>query len=73
MPKYRVPVEKMQHVRGYVEVTAANSAVATLSVQQKIARGRMQTTAAHWNEPEYEDFTFAVLNQESGQLGELDR
>jgi len=60
MPKFKVSVEKRMYCTGAVEVEAQDADAAQEDVQEHINRGTLQTTTVEWNDPEYEDCSFAT-------------
>jgi hypothetical protein len=60
MPKFRVSVEKCLFTTGSYEIEAEDADEAQEEVQRRINTGELQTTAIEWNDPEYEDGSFAT-------------
>ena len=62
MPKFKVSVEKMMRCSGFVLVDAKDAKTAdkaTELVNQRIAKGDLQTSAVEWDS-EYEDGSFCT-------------
>jgi hypothetical protein len=57
---YSVKVIKRMYVMGVITVDAKSFPSAIKKAQQQIAKGELQTTAATWFEPTYEDDSFDV-------------
>jgi hypothetical protein len=62
MKKFEVAVEKMQNVRGWVEVEAANEneALAKVEARMNDKHNPLLTTEATWDDPEYIDWSFKL-------------
>jgi hypothetical protein len=58
--KYPVSVEKRMYATGTVMVDCDNADQAVELVQNQIDNGVLQTTAIEWDEPQYEDYSFAT-------------
>ena len=64
MPKYKVNVEKRLYVTGQVEIEASSKSEAIELIQKQIDTGELQTTSVEWNDPQYEDCSFDVADEE---------
>ncbi len=58
--KYTVSVEKRMYATGTVTVDCDSADQAVELVQNQIDSGVLQTTAIEWDEPQYEDCSFAT-------------
>jgi hypothetical protein len=58
MKTCKVSVERRLRVTGHVEVLARDEFAALRTINNKIAKGTLQTTDVEWGEPEYEDHSF---------------
>jgi predicted transglutaminase-like cysteine proteinase len=58
MKTFQVSVERKLYVTGHVKVLARDEFAALRTINNKIAKGTLQTTDVEWGEPEYEDHSF---------------
>ena len=61
--KFNVQVEKRMYVLGTVEIEANSPEEAEVKADALILNGNLQTTECEWNDPVYEDMTFATTGE----------
>ena len=72
MPRFKVPVEKYQYIRGTFEITAANAEEARDLVQSRLDTGGLEEAEvyaeAKWETPSDDSGSLVTIEHESPTL-----